>query len=158
MTIIRNVCASMSLILLLAPFLAHADARDEHRSIQETLSRYQSALNAADANEIAQLYTVDGVMMAPDAPAAVGRDAIKASYGGLAEALSFNLAFTVDEIELISDKTALLRSHSKGTVKVNGSGQAANEAAFKELFVLEKQNDGRWKFTHYSFSSSPLEE
>ncbi|WP_024462315.1 SgcJ/EcaC family oxidoreductase [Marinimicrobium sp. LS-A18] len=158
MTIIRNVCVSISLILLVTPFLAHADAREDHRSIQETLSRYESALNAANAGEIAQLYTADGVMMAPDAPTAVGREAIQAAYSGLGQALSFNLAFTVDEIELIDDETALLRSHSNGTVMVNGGGQAANEAAFKELFVLEKQDDGKWKFTHYSFSSSPLGE
>lgn len=158
MTSIRNVCVSIPLILLLAPFMTHADARDEHRAIKETLGQYESALNSANTAEIAQLFTLDGVMMAPDAPAAMGRNAIKASYGGLAETLSFNLAFTVDKIEFIGDKTALLLSHSKGTVKVNDSGQATNAAAFKELFVLEKQSDESWKFTHYSFSSSPSDE
>jgi len=28
--------------------------------------------------------------------------------------------------------------------------------ARKELFVLRKQADGEWKFTHYSFSTAPV--
>lgn len=81
--------------------------------------------------------------MAPDAPAAVGRDAVTAAYDGTFKAVSLKLNFTVDEVKVLSKTSALLRSHSAGTLKINGMDQPAGPTAFKELFVLNKQN-GQW--------------
>jgi hypothetical protein len=72
----------------------------------------------------------------------------------LAERVSLHLKFTVDEVKLLGKHSALLRSHSEGTLEVNGSGTPASPAAFKELFVLCKEG-GEWKFSHYSFSTDP---
>jgi len=131
-----------------------ADAPD-HAAIRETLRRYEQALNQADTRAVAQLYTDDGVQMAPDAPVAVGRDALTAAYDGTFKAISVKLHFVVDEIQPLGSHAALLRSHSTGTLKVNGKEQAPAPVAFKELFVLRKQPDGQWKFSHYSFSAMP---
>lgn len=119
-------------------------------------TQYEQALNTADTNTIVQLYAADGVQMAPDFPAAVGREAVTGAYAGTFKAISLNLKFTVDEVKLLGKNTALLRSHSAGTLKVNGTDQPAGPAAFKELFVLNKQANGQWKFSHYSFSAAPV--
>lgn len=152
---IRTAFAPFLLAAAMAPALAHAKDNPDEQAIRQTLSRYESALNAADAATIVDLYTKEGVQMAPDAPAAVGREAVKAVYDGTFKAISLKLKFTVDEVKVLSKTSALLRSHSAGTLKLNGTDQPAGPAAFKELFVLNKQPNGQWKFSHYSFSTAP---
>lgn len=137
-----------------SPAIAKDDS--ETTAIQESLKLYEQALNRADTAAIVRLYTADGVQMAPDAAAVVGGDAVGSAYDATFKAVSLNLAFKVDEIKLLNKETALLRSHSSGTLKVHGSAQPPNSVAFKELFVLRKQTSGQWKFSHYSFSSSPV--
>ncbi len=153
---IRTAFAPFLLAATIVPALAHAKDNPDEQATRQTLARYESALNAADTATIVDLYTKEGVQMAPDAPAAAGRDAIKVAYDGTFKAISLKLKFTVDEVMLLSKTSALLRSHSAGTLKVNGSNQPAGPAAFKELFVLNKQANGQWKFTHYSFSMAPV--
>lgn len=135
--------------------VAVAAGADDTAAIRQTLQRYEDALNRADAAAIVQLYTGDGVQMAPDAPAVTGREALRSAYAGTFQAIALQLAFTVDEIQLLGKDAALLRSHSAGTLKVQGNAQPAGPAAFKELFVLRKQRDGQWKFSHYAFSAAP---
>ena len=150
------VCASLWFAAALAPTAVLAKDGGEAQAIRQVLAQYEQALNAADTNTIAQLYTADGVQMAPDAPAAVGRDSVAAAYTGTFKAISLNLKFTVDEVKVLSKNSALLRSHSAGTLKINGTDQPAGPTAFKELFILNKQADGQWKFSHYSFSTAPV--
>lgn len=151
----RSLLASFLLSLAIVPVFAHAKGTPDEQAIRQTLARYETALNAADTAAIVELYTKDGVQMAPEGPAAVGQDAIKAIYDGTFKTISLKLKFTVDEVKVLSKTSALLRSHSAGTLKVNGVDQPAGPAAFKELFVLNKQSNGQWQFTHYSFSTAP---
>lgn len=142
----------------LASLPSHAFAKEDAdgAAIRQTLQRYEQALNKADTAAIVALYAADGVQMAPDAPAAVGRDALKAAYDATFKAISLNLSFTVDELKPLGKGTALLRTHSKGTLKVLGGDLPAGPSAFKELWVLRKQADGQWKVSHYSFSTAPV--
>jgi uncharacterized protein (TIGR02246 family) len=144
------------LALATMPGSALAAARAPDQGIRQTLARYEAALNASDTAAIVSLYTRDGIQMAPDAPAAVGTSAVRAAYDGTFKAITLKLHFTVDEVKLLGPHTALLRSHSAGTLKVNGTEQPAGAAAFKELFLLQQQPDGQWRFTHYSFSTSAV--
>ena len=153
---IKTTLATLLIATAVSPAFAGAKETADTKAIREVLAQYEQALNAADTNAITQLYTADGVQMAPDAPAAVGRDAVTATYDGTFKAISLTLKFTVDEVKLLGKNAAVLRSHSSGTLKVNGSDQPAGPAAFKELFVLNKQAGGQWKFSHYSFSSAPV--
>ncbi len=155
---IHKCFAPLLLAALLTPALSQAKGLPDDQAIFETLSRYEAALNAADTASIIDLYTKQGIQMAPDAPVVVGRDAVEAAYSGTFKAVSLNLHFTVDEVKMLSKTSALLRSHSAGTLKVNGSDQPPGAAAFKELFILDKQTDGKWKFSHYSFSATPVRQ
>ncbi len=149
---LRTAFTALLLSLAFFPALSQAKASTDEQAILQTLARYETALNAADTAAIVDLYTKDGVQMAPDAPAAAGCDAVRGAYEGTFKAISLKLKFTVEEVKLLGKSTALLRSHSNGTLKVNGIDQPAGPAAFKELFILSKQADGQWKFSHYSFS------
>ncbi|MES2612615.1 MAG: SgcJ/EcaC family oxidoreductase [Pseudomonadota bacterium] len=147
--------ASVAALLSMPSLFAHAAPASDDAAIRQTLQRYEEALNRADTAAIVQLYTEDGVQMAPDAPAAAGREALKSAYAGTFQAIALKLVFTVDEVQLLGKDAALVRSRSSGTLKVQGNDQPAGPAAFKELFVLRKQRDGQWKFSHYAFSAAP---
>lgn len=126
-------------------------------AIKQVLKSYQQALNASDSKAVVTLYTKDGVQMAPDAPVAVGDKQVAEAYVGIFNAITLDLQFNVDEVEVFNGNRAMMRSHSSGTVKVNGIEKPAAPAAFKELWLLRKV-DGVWKFTHYSFSAQPVSE
>jgi uncharacterized protein (TIGR02246 family) len=146
--------AALSLVLAACASPIPAWAADaDNQAITKTLKQYEAALNKGDVGAIADLYTEDGVQMPPNAPAAVGSEAIEASYTATFQAISINLDFTVDEINLLDPDDAVMRTHSNGTVKINGSDQPAAPGAFKELWVLHQVEAGIWKFTHYSFSA-----
>ncbi len=152
----KTILLSLSLASLVTPVFAGSNNAEDRQAIHEVLASYEKALNASDTAAIVNLYTADGVQMAPDAPAALGSNGIKAAYDGTFKAITLNLNFNVDEVTLLGPDTALLRSHSSGTLKVNGIDQPAGPAAFKELFILKRQADGEWKFSHYSFSTAPV--
>lgn len=161
MSIIRctksPLAALAAAVLTFAVAPARAAGASFEEGVRQTLARYETALNASDTNTIMGLYTHDGVQMAPDAPSAVGADAVRAAYDGTFKAITLKLRFAVDEVKQLGKNTALLRTHSAGTLKVNGSEQPGGAAAFKELFLLQRQADGQWRFTHYSFSAAPVQ-
>jgi len=139
---------------------AEAQTRQQPRSsnsqqraeIVAVLKSYERALNASDVARVVQLYTADAVLMAPNAPTAIGTDAVRAAYTGIFQAIDIDLTFEVAEIHVVSPEWAFLRSTSNGSVVVLASG-AQIPSSNQELFVLQKC-EGHWKLARYSFSST----
>jgi ketosteroid isomerase-like protein len=89
--------------------------------------------------------------MAPNAPAAVGADAVRAAYTGIFQTIDIDLTFEVAEVTVVSPDWAFLRSTSTGSVVILANGAHA-PSSNQELFVLQKVQ-GCWKLARYSFSS-----
>ncbi len=119
--------------------------------IEEVLKSYERSLNASDVAGVVQLYTDDAVLLAPEAPSAVGIEAVRNAYTGIFQAIAINITFEIAEVKLLSPEWAFLRSNSKGVVKILANG-AEVPGGSQELFVLHK-SQGRWKIARYSFSS-----
>ena len=119
--------------------------------IKEALKSYERSLNASDVAGVVQLYTDDAVLLAPEAPSAVGIEAVRNAYTGIFQAIAINITFEIAEVKLLSPEWAFLRSNSKGVVKILANG-AQVPGSSQELFVLHK-SQGRWKIARYSFSS-----
>ena len=119
--------------------------------IKEVLKSYERSLNASDVAGVVQLYTDDAVLLAPEAPSAVGIEAVRNAYTGIFQAIAINITFEIAEVKLLSPEWAFLRSNSKGVVKILANG-AQVPGGSQELFVLHK-SQGRWKIARYSFSS-----
>ena len=119
--------------------------------IEEVLKSYERSLNASDVAGVVQLYTDDAVLLAPEAPSAVGIEAVRNAYTGIFQAIAINITFEIAEVKLLSPEWAFLRSNSKGVVKILANG-AQVPGGSQELFVLHK-SQGRWKIARYSFSS-----
>jgi uncharacterized protein (TIGR02246 family) len=120
-------------------------------AIKAVLKSYEQALNASDVQGVVQLYTDDAVLLPPNAPSAVGIDAVRATYTGIFQAIDLDLTFQIAEVKVVSPDWAFLRSSSNGTVTILANG-AQIPSSNHELFVLHK-TQGRWKLARYSFSS-----
>jgi uncharacterized protein (TIGR02246 family) len=127
-----------------------ADTR-QRAEIEQLLNKYERALNTGDVQAAVQLYTDDGVFMAPENPAAVGTEVLRKAYTGVFRAIALKLKFQIAETKLLSPEWALLRTTSTGVVKILANG-AEVPGSNQELFVLHKTN-GQWKIARYAFNS-----
>ena len=127
-----------------------ADSRQQAQ-IEQLLNKYEQALNTSDVTAAVQLYTDDGVFMAPENPAAVGTEVLRKAYTGVFQAIAIKLRFQIVETKVLSPEWAMLRTTSTGTVKILANG-AEVPGSNQELFVLHKTN-GQWKIARYAFNS-----
>lgn len=144
-----TLAAACLALQLVAP---SAQAQQPQRAeIEQLLNKYERALNTGDVQTAVQLYTDDGVLMAPENPPAVGSKILQQAYAGIFQAIALQLKFQIAETQLLSPEWALLRTTSTGTVKILANG-AEVPGSNQELFLLRKTN-GQWKIARYSFSS-----
>jgi len=123
----------------------------QRTGIEAVLKSYEQALNANDVEGVAQLFTDDAVLLPPNAPSAVGIQAVRAAYTGIFQAIDLDLTFEIAEVKVVAPDWAFLRSTSKGTITVLANG-AQVPSSNHELFVLHK-TQGHWKLARYTFSS-----
>ena len=147
----NSLIQTVSTVALLLGVSSGAHAADSD-DIEALLKGYESVLNASDVDGILELYTEDGVFMAPNNPSAVGIQQVEAAYTGVFQAIDLNVVFDIVEIEVISETWAFARSDSSGTITINATGDNVAEGN-QELCVLQKI-DGDWKIARYGFSST----
>ena len=133
------------------PHQPRATDNRQRAQIDQLLNKYEQALNTSDVNAAVQLYTDDGVFMAPENPTAAGTKALREAYAGVFQAIAIKLEFHIAETKLLSHEWALLRTTSTGVVKILANG-AEIPGSNQELFLLRKTNR-QWKIARYSFSS-----
>jgi uncharacterized protein (TIGR02246 family) len=139
-------------LALVTDSAAAAQPRPQPRAaIMAVLKSYEHALNASDVEGVARLYADDAVVLAPNAPSAVGIDAVRATYTGLFQAIDLDLTFEIAEVKVVSPNWAFLRSTSKGVVTILANGTQI-PSRNQELFVL-RRTYRHWKLARYSFSS-----
>jgi uncharacterized protein (TIGR02246 family) len=127
---------------------ARAQAVPEFQKILET---YSTALDANDVETLVGLFGPDGVFMGEDAKAAVGQDALRASYKAIFATLKVGLEFSVQEAEQSGD-LGWARALSTGTVKVLATG-ARTQQSFNLLVVFRREG-GAWKIRSYLYASN----
>ncbi len=149
----NSLIQAVSTVSLILGLLSGAHAADSDKArIEAVLEGYERVLNASDVDGILELYTEDGVSMAPNNPSAVGIQQVEAAYTGAFQAIDLNVEFDIVEIEVISDGWAFARTNSAGTTTINATGDEVAEGN-QELFVLRKV-DGDWKIARYGFSTT----
>ncbi len=139
--------------LALSAGIAAADYHADRTQIETVLSTYEKALNASDTDAVMMLYADHGVFMAQHRVPNVGGEAVRAAYDGAFQAIKLDIEFTVDEILQVGPEWAFVRTRSEGFVTINATGDKGPEAN-QELFVFQKQDDGKWKIARYIFSTT----
>lgn len=137
----------IAMLAALSPALA-----DDDGDLRGVVSSYQQALNDNDAGAVARLFTDDGIAMIQGTPTTTGSAALRTLYGTLFKRLDFDIAFEVAEVVPMSERWALVRTTSSGTVKVLANGSTVANSG-QELLVLEKTG-AQWKIARYAASST----
>ncbi len=121
-------------------------------SDREALARLQeemiAALNARDADRVAELYTEDAVYMPPGAPAVVGREAIRSTYQTdfdrtRQRGMKVEVETSIAEIVITGD-WAFLRAAYKSTLTFEDHREAIRTTG-KLLGICHHDSDGRWR-------------
>jgi uncharacterized protein (TIGR02246 family) len=122
-----------------------------HMSIEPVIRAYESALNANDIDTILGLYSADPVFMPQNAPALVGRAAVRAGYEQVFKTLKLNVRFSLHEIEEAGD-WAWVRTSSAGRTRVLAAGTEGDEGN-NELFIFHREG-GAWRIHRYLFATN----
>jgi uncharacterized protein (TIGR02246 family) len=139
----------LCLAALLAVFAGSARAQAVPE-FQKMLETYSAALDANDVETLVGLYSPNGVFMREGMKAAVGQEAVRASYKAIFAALKVGLKFSLQEAEQSGD-LGWARALSTGTVKVLATG-AETKNSFNQLVVFRREG-GAWKIRSYLFAS-----
>ena len=124
--------------------VAGAAVEQDRAGINKTRSEYVSAWKAANADQIANLYTNDALVLYPNQPSVEGRGAIHAYFASFfAEFAQQGFELTSSEIEVVGPW-----AFDRGTYRwraVPRAGGDPIEDHGKYLVILQRQTDGSWK-------------
>ena len=133
------------------PAGAQATQEENEAGIRQTMAAYNAALNGGKTDAVLQLYTPDGIFMAPFSRSSIGIAAVRTAYDQVFQELAFNVKFDIQELVVMSPIYAYVRTNSAGTTRHTSTGTTTSEAN-QELFILRKGEDGMWRIARYSFS------
>jgi uncharacterized protein (TIGR02246 family) len=125
----------------------------EHEAIKNTMSSYEAALNASSTEAAIALYTEDAVFMVPNNSSAVGKAAVRQAYDAVFKAITLKVEFAIAELLVMAPQWAFVRTNSAGIQTINATGATSAEAN-QELFILKKDDDGKWRIARYAFSTT----
>jgi ketosteroid isomerase-like protein len=124
----------------------------DHQAITALLHSYGSILASRSLPDLLNIYTPDGVLMAPGYQPAFGTEALKSSYERIFSFIKLEIEFTIDEIVVMEGgEWAFARTTAEGRKFWLQRG-TDEEHLNQELFVLRKV-EGEWKIARYCFSS-----
>lgn len=131
------------------PFNADGLTSADIAEINTMYSEFVPALIARDWDRLLALYTDDTVVMPPQSPPLVGKDAFRewADAGPTFTSFDFDVAEIIGEGSL-----AFVRGQYRLTLEVPGApGPIEDVGSFIE--IREKQADGRWLLARDIFNS-----
>ncbi len=132
--------------VLAAPTQAEIEA-----AVDEAVEARVSACNAGDAPAAAALFTDDAVFMPPNAPSAVGKEAIQSWYQTLFDQFTFQLTISRAEAE-VADDWAFARGTYTLKLAPKAGGEATEDTG-KGLTIWKPQPDGSWKIAREIWNS-----
>ena len=109
--------------------------------IQERLASYLAALNGGDAEGAAEVFAEDGKMLAPGAPPAVGRAAIREAIRGFQQ-MSATLAVAPTDV-LVEGDVAI--ETGTWSVKLHPPGGPVIEDHGNDVRVWRRGSNGVWR-------------
>ena len=122
--------------------------------VTNVLRRYEAALNARDVDTIVSLYAEDGVFMAQHRAPSAGHTAIERAYREIFGMISLDIAFELDEVEVVSPTVAYARTRSAGNTTILATGDVVSEGN-QELFLLTRASEAQgWQIGRYIFSTT----
>lgn len=104
------------------------------------------AFNEGNADVIANAFTENGLLMAPDKKSTTGRKAVREYYQGIFDQYKTFLESGYEEVKVSGDLAYGVGSAKVKLVPHNGGDTLVSTA--KYINILQRQRDGSWLTTH----------
>ncbi|MZH98850.1 YybH family protein [Dickeya dianthicola] len=125
-----------------------SSSADDRAVVQAVPLAYFSALRDRNIGALLAMYSEGGELSAPFMLPAAGASALRTTYENLFKAVRFEMTHKVGAVTIMSPTWALVRTSSTGSTITLATGEA-RRSAFEELFVLRKDDDGKWRIARY---------
>ena len=128
------------------------DVEADISAINNNIEQYTSSMNAGDLDRWISLWADDAIQMAPDAPAVIGKEQIRAKYESIFPLFIFKMTIANEDVKIGGD---LAVSHGNYTVSM--TPKAGGETIVidgKYLSIEERQADGSWKIIRSCFNDN----
>ncbi len=137
--------------------VAKVDVETDIAAINELVNQYGGAVSAGDLDLYISLWVDNGIQMAPNAPAVIGKEQIRAKNEFMFADFILKMDVTNKEIKVDGDL-----AFARGTYTVSLTPKEGGETINfdgKYLSILERQADGSWKFAIDCYNdNAPLKE
>lgn len=123
---------------------------EDIRAITRATSDWVASFKAGDVPGSAAVVTEDVVLIPPNQPEVVGREALEAWVSSLFEAIEVEEASaTVDEVRVAGDWAV-----SRGTWQMSGSAGGAPMSDTTRYVLIWERHNGSWKIAYDLWNSS----
>ena len=124
---------------------------DDMAVINGVHDEHTAALNAGDAAAYVALLTEDAVLLPPNQPAVLGKDAIREYRQTTFEQNTLDVTRSSEEAMVAGD-WAFVRHTYRGTQTPTAGGEP-REISGKGITIFQRQPNGSWKISRYLWSS-----
>jgi uncharacterized protein (TIGR02246 family) len=140
-----------ALLLLFSACAQRVNDPADVQTIKDANTAWDKAWSAGDAEALASLYTTDAIAMAPNQPAEVGRDAMRASSRKYFGQFSDENRSVVDDVRVSGD-LAVARGTQETKTRVKAGGASFQDKS-KWISAYQRQPDGSWKILWEMYNS-----
>lgn len=153
----RSLAATLAAALYLlgcagAPAPRTPTAGGDMDAVAAVRAEFQAAENAGDIARVRATFAEDIVMLAPNAPAAIGRDSATARLQATFNAGRLQIAYESQETVVTGD-WAFDRGTYRFTMTPRGGSEPSRQVG-KYLWIYRRDAAGQWKLSRIAWNSS----
>ncbi len=136
--------AATLLVLATSGCAPQVDVEAERAAIRTVDGQMVAAINAGDLDRWLRFFTDDAIIMPPNAPAVVGKEAIREFVSDLMASTDFAVSHDLGKVEVSRSGDLAYVSYAYELTLNDPEGKPVSDRG-KDISVLKKQPDGMWK-------------
>jgi ketosteroid isomerase-like protein len=136
-----NICIALLLFSCLA---AVADTKEIEQTLRDLDDQWSATAGAKDLEKTIYFYSQDAIVMPPNAPAAMTKEAIRKTWHDLLASPGLVISWKTKKVEVANSGDLACLSGTYELTMNDPSGKPINDQG-KYVAVWEKQPDGEWK-------------
>ncbi len=128
----------------------NATTDDDVKAIKKVGEEFFAATNAGDLDRRMATMAPDAIIMPPDRPPILGKGEIRRLSHDYQATFEEKCILVYDEVETAGN-WGLVRATVTGT-RTSKSGGEVEKLSLKNLWIVKRQADGKWKFWRIMFN------
>jgi uncharacterized protein (TIGR02246 family) len=127
------------------------DVEADVEAIKNLRKQYMVSQDAGNAEGCVSYWSEDGVLMPPNEPSVIGKEALLSWYQNAFKHVQIDFTISFEQIEVAGD-WGFVRGGYEGTLIPKPDGEPIPDNG-KYLEILKRQPDGSWKWACHMWSS-----